>query len=553
MEGTAYLLSQGIARQEPQNQARWVSLASSLLDANLTVTPLPDSPTTANQTNEPLSSKTNNASSATSAAKSTTMVATSISNNVSANLANNTVSDTQPEWQFSVQPLSDENSEQLTSLNNRAETYIASFRLAPNQQLIELEFNGISEHILTGTAFFILNEIGRLSADKRQHAFNQLTKHFHYDTFRLRQDDLSFDSRQLERLNRGETIVELEKQFGRGLAINVYAPWGTTTDVLALGPIAFFDPFPTYIAALVLSSALIAMALVVMLIIRRLSHRLIALQIKVDAITPELISHEHDAENTDIIAALNQKIQDMAERIQKLLDDKAYMIRAVSHDLRTPIAKIHFRLEALSQKLGSDNKLITGSHQDLKQLNLLIDELLTYEKLSVKQDIQFQSVDLIKLINDEIDSLKIIKPQLTIEFHCENLVIPTPNNGPQACTCYIEANDILLRRLFENILQNAGRYASSAIKIALTQADKTVLIIIDDDGQGLDESHISHLFEPFFRSDASRNSANGGYGLGLAIVQQIAMQHNAVIAAENNEQGGARFTFTFPYRQVHDV
>lgn len=488
MEGTSILLYRGISRQEAENQDRWISLAASLMDANLKVTEA-----------------------------------------------------TRPGQKiYSVSRL-----RRTTAIET--EKHLVIYQPGNSPQQIRLEIEGITEHILSATAFLMLNELGRIPADERQAIFDQMSKHFNFDILRVPQADLDLDSRQTQRLQNGDTVVAIKRQLGQGSAFNVYAPWGKTEDALVLGPIAFFNPFPTYIAATVLGVALLIMAVVIMLIIRKLSKRLLTLQQKVDAISPETLGPEtmatgHEEQNVEVISALSTKIQNMSLRIEKLLHEKAYMIRAVSHDLRTPIAKLHFRLEALTEKVGDDNKLLRGCHDDLRQLNLLIDELLTYEKLAVKQTIAFKPVDLRQIILGQIEGVRVIYPALNIN------VLPGNTQPVQ-----IDGNEVLLHRLFENLLHNAGRHARMNIRVSIEAEPDSVSVVIDDDGEGLQEAVIPHLFEPFFRADASRNAAKGGYGLGLAIVKQVVMQHNGNVSATNNRQGGASFRLAFPFRQTrHD-
>ncbi|BDX04888.1 ATP-binding protein [Planctobacterium marinum] len=483
LEGTASLLHKGISRQEEANQVRWISLASSLLDANLTITE-----STFSQQHKYSLKRVNNSSAQTS------------------------------------------------------EKYIAHYQAPQSSLRVSIEFDGITEHILSATAFFMLNELGRLPAEQRQAAFDEMRQHFHYSVFRVPQIDLNLDSRQQSRLKNGDTVVAVIRELGRGSAFNVYAPWGKTSDALVLGPIAFFNPYPNYIAALVLGVALLIMAVVVMLIIRKLGQRLTALQASVDAISPAATEIPEQDENQEVISALSSKIQNMAQRIEKLLEEKAYMIRAVSHDLRTPIAKLHFRLEAISEKVGSDDKMVRSCHDDLRQLNLLIDELLTYEKLEATRDIKFKPLDLAHIISNQVDGLKVVNPKLNIK------TIP-----PDLPATGIAGNEVLLCRLFENILHNAERYAKNQIAVEIIQHDDDIEVVVDDDGEGLQENVIPYLFDPFFRADQSRNSAKGGYGLGLAIARQIVLQHHGSIKASNNELGGARFQLRLPLEQAnHD-
>lgn len=505
MQGTNYLLSRGIARQAPDDQQRWIELAASLMDANIILQ---------------------------------TASATQQSRYQITPLKENSVAEQ------SIKEPNDDLKHNHTK-NSQSDKYRIISQLKDSKQQVIVEFDGITEPVLSATAFFMLNELGRTAPEERQKLFDQLRAEFNYEVFRAQQANLDIDSRQLERLQRGETVVAVKRQFDQGLAFSVYAPWGKTSDALVLGPVVFFDPFPPYIAAIALASALVFMAILVMLLIRKLVKRLMALQHKVDAIgaspvtMPSLKQNREqtrDNSKAEVITGLSDKIQSMSQRIDKLLAEKAYMIRAVSHDLRTPIAKIHFRLEALQEQVEPDNKAITGIQNDLRQLNLLIDELLTYEKLSEEQAIEFQQINLHIIVSEQIEDTRLIYPNLS--FLLEG---PTER--------MVAGNEVLLRRLFENLLNNAGCYANKQVSVRMNSTDQYLEIEVNDDGPGLGDVDKSQLFEPFYKADKSRSAGKGGYGLGLAIVKQVAMQHSGSIDACNNPDGGACFKLTLPLKQ----
>lgn len=474
LSGTTYLLGLGAERQQGEKQQRWLSLASSLMDVNIRVE-----------------------------------------------------SDSQ------IDNLPDQRVQPMLELDSEGERFVIHKTLTGKDEQLVLEFESLTEQMITGTAFLLLNEVGRHPVEKRQQVFDQIGQQFSYPIFRVSRQNLPLDSQQVDRLSRGETIIVWDKQFGRGLSVNVFAPWGKTQDVLAMGTIQYFDPYPPQ---MILSFALVALALMaisVMFSIKHLASRLYDLQDKVDAIGPTHLEDFKQSSENDAITQLNSKIQNMAARIEKLLNEKAHMIRGISHDLRTPIAKIHFRLENLSLTMGEDNQMLQGCRADLNQLNLLIDELLTYEKLSVKQEIRISKIDLVELATRHVQGFQMIFP---------NLIIDLDNH--LTTKFIIEGNEILLNRLFDNLLNNAGRYAKSHVQICLQSNGNAVDICINDDGEGLDEKHIPHVFDPFFQGDESRASNTKGYGLGLAIVKQVAMQHNAKITVLKNQWGGASFVFS---------
>jgi len=479
LSGTAYLLKAGIDRQEGENQQRWLTLSASLLDADLSIKTI----------KKPFQ-----------------------------NLSNNSLI----------------YKEQLES-----DIFVLQQKLKNSNEILEFKFEGFTEQIATATAFLLLNEIGRYDVNQRQQAFDKISQKFSYPVYRSSRQDLALDSRQIERLDRGETIIEWDKQYGRGLSINVYAPWGSTSDVLFMGSIDYFEPYPVHIVISFFIFSLILIALSVFFIIKHLTGQLYRLQDKVDAISPNNTLEAEQSADTNAIEQLTLKVHNMAERIENLLNEKAYMIRAVSHDLRTPIAKMQFRLEMLLEDLDEKHPVVLGCNKDLDDLSTLIDELLTYEKLTLQSSITRYPTDIMELVTDQLQSYKLLYPKLTI-----TVISKLPKNFT------LEASEPLLSRLLDNLVSNGARYANTKLILTLIIENEHLKLQIDDDGKGLDDKTIPKLFSPFFRVEGSRNSEYGGYGLGLAIVKQVAMQHKASIAASNNDLGGARFTLLFPFKSI---
>lgn len=472
MSGTVYLLTLGAERQDGEKQARWLALASSLMGIDVNVDLNTEQ------------SKTTQAS-------------------------------------------------EITRLNKNR--FQISQPLSQGSGQLVVSFETLTEEILTATGFLLLNEIGRHPVESRQKVFEQIAAEFSFPISRIERDYFDFDSSQIERLDRSETIIEWDKRYGRSLSFNVYTPWGNTNDVLAMGPVNAFDPYPNNIVSGFFFTSMLLMALIVMMIIKHMAARLRKIQQQVDAISPDFpnVANKGAGEN-DAITLLNVKIKSMAQRIQKLLDEKAYMIRAISHDLRTPISKMHFRLEGLSEYVGKGNVMLAGCKKDLEQLNSLIDELLTYEKLSVKQNVEFSDMDISDLAIEQAQNAGMMYPDL--HFSVVNKLHRK---------IAVRGNKVLVSRMFENLLNNAGRYAKDKIQVILELDNDALVIKVDDDGCGLDENSLEALFDPFFQADSSRGADSEGYGLGLAIVKQVAMQHGATVTASNNEKGGASFRFTF--------
>lgn len=417
-------------------------------------------------------------------------------------------------------------------------SYRISYPINANQQL-NMTLNGVSEQLVTGTAFLLLNELGLHPIAQRQTIFQSISQEFYYPVHRVSNTSQRLDSEQLERLARGEMVIVWQTEFDSSLSFDVYAPWGNSQDLLKLGTINVFEQYPSGLLVSGFAAVLITLAVLILLIIRLIVNRLTFIQHKVDGIEPELIQAEKMPENLDVINQLTWKIDQMALRITRLIEQKHQMFRAVSHDLRTPLSKAQFRLEALSIQIGVDNTLIEQTKADMNQLNLLIGDLLSYEKISESETIAKEELELSSFIMTIVDGMKIVFPKIKFNFKAESL-------------CIAAVNKQLFTRMLENLLNNAARYAESEVVVLLNHNETEIILDILDDGPGVDENSQPYIFEPFYQQDQSRSNNTSGYGLGLAIVKQIVSQHSGEIDLITTSQG-AHFRITLTNQAVGEL
>ncbi len=405
---------------------------------------------------------------------------------------------------------------------------------------VALSVTHLSEQLMTATAFLLLNDLGSFAPDIRQTQFDEIRGKMPFPVVRASQARKTLNKQQIARLNRGEVVIELGKEFDRNHTMKVYAPWGKSDDLLVLGPIQLFDPYPLNVLLGVFLLALFLITATIFLLIRQLGKRLQVVQHTVDTIDPEYLGEAPAYQADDAIGMLNYKIHQMMTRIHRLFEEQAYMVRAVSHDLRTPISKIHFRLESLADELGENHPTLIACKRNLDQLNALIDELLTYEKLSQVAQITLAELPLQPLVENVVEEFKTTHQHVTVSLL---------DSSGESASC-IQGNELLLKRALDNLLQNGARHARSALTLHLQQTRDHLTLVIEDDGPGISPEAMRHVFKPFFRADESRNAQSGGYGLGLAIVKQIMRQHHGEILAENAPGGGARFILRFPARAL---
>ncbi len=207
----------------------------------------------------------------------------------------------------------------------------------------------------------------------------------------------------------------------------------------------------------------------------------------------------------------------MRDRLSATLTTRTEMLTGIAHDMGTPLARLAFHLDALP----ADAR--TAAQSEIAGVRAMIGSVLDYARDTPPR-------------SDPIDVSALLL-QL-IETAGSRAVL----HGPEQCIMW--GDEIGLKRLFSNLVENALRYAGSC-EITVAELPETVTVNIADRGPGLGDD-IALLFEPFVRGERSRSRDTGGVGLGLALARRIAEAHDGSIGAENRPGGGATFTVTLP-------
>jgi len=234
----------------------------------------------------------------------------------------------------------------------------------------------------------------------------------------------------------------------------------------------------------------------------------------------------------------------MAERMQRLIAMQKELSSAISHELRTPIARMRFAVEMLPDADQADERerLQTMMNDDLEELDNLIDASLTYSRFEREQpELHLTSVDLAEWLNENVDGIRILGRALEISVDCSNLP-----PGQQ-----VELDLKSMPYALTNLLRNAIKYAHSRVVVSAQINGDRTLVHVDDDGIGIAPEERQKVFSAFTRLDRSRDRATGGYGLGLAIVKLVLEQHAGSATADASPLGGARFTLNWPV--LHSV
>lgn len=272
---------------------------------------------------------------------------------------------------------------------------------------------------------------------------------------------------------------------------------------------------------------------------RRLTQRLEALQRGVQRWGEGDLSARLPEGGQDEVADLSRRFNAAAERVQSLMASQAALLQSqksllanASHELRSPLARIRMAVE-LSGTQGSAAAR-DEIRRSITELDQLVDEILLASRLDAREADMgtVESVDLIGLLAEECARVGAVfeLPEGTGE-----VVVPGVVK--------------LLRRAVRNLLENAvrhGRRTGHAEVVAQLSLEGGYAVLhIDDRGPGVPPDQRERIFEPFYRLPGA-SEREGGVGLGLALVRQIAARHGGSVACDNREGGGARFTLRLP-------
>ena len=226
--------------------------------------------------------------------------------------------------------------------------------------------------------------------------------------------------------------------------------------------------------------------------------------------------------STEVVAAANA-FNMMQERLRRYVEDRTAMIGAIAHDLRTPLTRLRFRIEA------TPDDVRTKLAADIDQMEAMISAALAFVR-DTTRPAERTKLELASLLESVVDEAAETGGRATVE---------------QAEKIVIEGDPIALKRLVVNLVENALKYGHVARGRVFAE-NSMAIIEIDDDGPGIPVAELERVFEPFFRGEPSRNRETGGIGLGLAVVRSLARAHGGDVILLNRPEGGLRASVRLP-------
>jgi len=245
---------------------------------------------------------------------------------------------------------------------------------------------------------------------------------------------------------------------------------------------------------------------------------------------------------SDELGSLGKAFDDMAGRVNGLLRSQKELLASVSHELRTPLSRIRVALDIAAENNQKEDW--SDMLHDLEELEQLIADILMATRLDLDPDkpgsaalpLRCSQIDTGPFLRSIADRFCALHSSHRLTFSLQGL-LPT-----------ISADPRLLRRVVENILDNARKYSNpgSAITMSARQGDAELRVEISDTGIGIAEADLEHVFKPFFRADRSRTRATGGVGLGLMLSKRIITAHGGRITITSRLHSGTTVCFSIP-------
>jgi len=262
-------------------------------------------------------------------------------------------------------------------------------------------------------------------------------------------------------------------------------------------------------------------------VVRRLTRRLEALKQGVEAFGAGALHQRVAEDGRDEVAALGASFNRAAVRIEALLRSHQSLLANASHELRSPLARLKMAVSMIEDAPAAQrDSLRREIHTNIGELDALVEEVLLASRLEAGAALQRQEpVDLLALAAEEAARVQAVAEGETLQ---------------------VSGDERLLKRALRNLLENARRYGGDAVSVRVQRgAAGEVELCVCDRGPGVPEAYRERIFEAFFRLPGHAER-EGGVGLGLALVRQIALAHGGSVRCEPREGGGSCFRLSLP-------
>jgi signal transduction histidine kinase len=295
-----------------------------------------------------------------------------------------------------------------------------------------------------------------------------------------------------------------------------------------------------------LLAVMLALGLMCLPLARSIVHPLEKLTRAAESYAGGELSVRTGLRRKDEVGVLARTLDDMASRLAHRIRAEKELLANISHEIHTPLARIRMALELCARDDISIEKIRShhaGIGGDLAELERLVDDVMTTVRLDLASEGSGEGL----VLHREPVSLASIVGEAAVRFEeahgDHDLHMSLPHDLPE-----LQADAVLVRRVIDNLLDNAAKYSEAGTPLELGVADETKLVSVtlSDRGFGVDEADLPLLFEPFFRTAQARAGKTRGTGLGLTLCKRIVEAHGGEIEARRREGGGMTIRFTLP-------
>ncbi len=216
-----------------------------------------------------------------------------------------------------------------------------------------------------------------------------------------------------------------------------------------------------------------------------------------------------------------------------------------SHELRTPLSAVRAYAElydrGAAERPADLERSMRGISRESERMSLLVDDLLLLARLDDGRPLEREPVQLDEVVGEAVETAQAVDPERAIELHAEPATVLGDRDR--------------LRQIVDNLLANVRAHTppDTPASVSVARSNGSAEIAVTDAGPGLDEEHLAHLFERFYRADPSRARASGGVGLGLAIVAAVAEAHGGTVSASSRPGEGTTIAIALPLAAEQDV
>ncbi|HET6565688.1 MAG TPA: ATP-binding protein [Xanthomonadales bacterium] len=375
----------------------------------------------------------------------------------------------------------------------------------------------LSQQWIDGNLTLIESQLSLLPADQRTEAIIELEQQLGFPVRLLPNDHV------VQQADTGQHTQEVFDDAGRAVYLRESAKLGS---VLQIGPL--HEPGGGESALLVLIPPLFYLSIFVFvgLWLWPLVRDLNLLTESAQSFAADYRQPINASQRVTSLRDLAASFDEMAGRIRKLILGQKELTGALSHEMRTPLARIKFAMAMMGNQEQFSEEMIS-INQDVAEIDQLITAMLDYARLDHSEvEIAPQLTPVDAWMEQVVSKVQVLHPGLQIR----------QQSGGE----YASFDPYLMELVLSNMLVNACRYARKQVLAGFACESGLNTLSVDDDGPGIPEAERQSVFKAFTRLDSSRNRQTGGYGLGLAIVARIAALHRGTARAEASQLGGAR-------------